>query len=244
MRGVESFDSSNGGEDQDMNSESLTGDGPVAAKATRRGFGRRAAVIGTAIALVSSIAAISGAVVLNRVAPRAVPKVDIVGKGIFNCAQVTGEVGYSPTISSAGSLTKHERVSIWFIATKCKAVKGTKASPVPKYVTGSLSFLDNYGTTCPQLTSAGGPPLGTGVLNLAYNFPQVPVTMIDPSVAPAESVTQAGALWNITGSGGVSDGSYLSPGFKAQIKPNPIAPQSCPRGLTSEYIIRGTLTAV
>jgi len=217
-------------------------DGPAGTTSHRRRFGRRTAVVATAVALVSSLAAISGAAVLHRQSTAPPPKVDIVGKGIFSCGLVQGEVGYSPTIKSSGSPKQTERVSIWFKATQCKVVAGTRATPVPKWVIGAMSFVDQaFGTTCPQLS---GPPLGTGILNLTYNFPGVPVTMIDPSVAPAESVIAAGPLWNLVSSAGVTDGSYISPSFKAQIKPNPIAPQSCPKGITSEYIIRGTLTNV
>jgi hypothetical protein len=202
-------------------------------------LGRRIALFGTSIALLGTVA-IGGTALASSghvARPASVPKLDIVGKGTFNCATVTGEVGYSPAIISGGK-TK-ERVSIWFVASGCKPSSTTGAKPIPKTVVGSISFLDNFLNGCPQLS---GPPLGTGILNLAYNFPQVPVTMIDPSVAPTAVVTDVGALWKIVG--GVTDGSYVSPGFSALIKPNPIAPQSCGRGITSEYIIRGTLTNV
>lgn len=208
---------------------------------TGRVLGRRAALFGTTIALAASVAIGGTALASSHTArPGAVPKVDIVGKGTFDCATVTGEVGYSPAIVSGGK--SKERVSIWFVASNCKATGTTGAKPIPKTVVGSMSFVDNnFLNGCPQLS---GPPLGQGVLNMTYNFPQVPVTMIDPSVAPFETVTQVGALWSITGSTGVTDGSYPSPGFKAMIKPNPIAPQNCAKGITSEYIIRGTLTSV
>jgi hypothetical protein len=204
---------------------------------------RRIAVVGAAIALVGSVTAISGAAVtISRgLAPSVQPKVDIVGKGLFNCTTVTGEVGYSPDIKAPGATTGHERVSIWFVASNCTALPGQKTTPVPKKVVGSMSFLDNFGTTCPQLS---GPILGTGIVNLAYNFPGVPVTMIDPSVAPAVQVKQVGAFWDFLPVPGVTDGSYISPKFNAFFKPNPIAPQNCQKGITSEYIIRGALYSV
>ena len=204
-------------------------------------LGRRVALFGAAIAVASTVVIGGTALASSRhAAPAATPTKDIVGKGVFNCGLVQGEVGYSPAIISGGH--QKERVSIWFKATKCAASTGTKATPVPRWVIGSLSFVDSkFLNGCPQLSGA---PLGSGTLNLAYNFPPVPVAMIDPSVAPLETVTEVGALWSITGTAGVTDGSYVSPTFSAMIKPNPIAPQSCTRGITSEYIIRGTLTNV
>jgi len=209
---------------------------------------RRVALFGVSVALVSSIVAVGGTALASSrpsvqkpatlFGPRAVPKVDIVGKGQFNCSTVTGEVGYSPAIISGGR--QKERVSIWFIATGCKPTATTGAQPIPKYVVGAISFQDNnFLNGCPQIS---GPPLGVGTLDLSYNFPPVPALMIDPSVAPVATVKDVGALWQITG--GISDGSYVSPGFTALIKPNPIAPGTCGNGITSEYIIRGTLTAV
>jgi hypothetical protein len=85
--------------------------------------------------------------------------------------------------------------------------------------------------------------LGTGTLNLAYDFPPVPGKMIDPSVASSVTVTQSGAFWDLAG--GVNWGSYSpSPSFSAQLKPDVIGAQTCGNGLTSEYIIRGTLSNV
>jgi len=218
----------------------------MASSKTVTHLGRRAALIGATIGLASSVLVIGGTALASSrhasvVRPASVPTKDIVGKGQFNCATVTGEVGYSPAIISGGKMK--ERVSIWFVATGCKSVvssTGGPATPLPKEVIGALSFMDNnFLNGCPQIS---GPPLGNGVLDLAYNYPPVPVAMIDPSVAPSATVTDVGPLWSIKGA--VTDGSYVSPTFSALIKPNPIAPQNCKSGITSEYIIRGTLSNV
>jgi hypothetical protein len=71
--------------------------------------------------------------------------------------------------------------------------------------------------------------------------------MIDPSVAALATVQSSiafgPALWQIAGA--VTDGSYsVSPGFIAQIKPIPFGGQNCAKGITSEYITRGTLSKV
>jgi len=209
-------------------------------------LGRRAALIGATVGLVSSILVVGGTALASgrhssAVHASSVPTKDIVGKGQFSCSTVTGEVGYSPAIVAGGKMK--ERVSIWFTATGCKSTGGSTggpATPLPKQVIGALSFMDNnFLNGCPQIS---GPPLGTGVLDLAYNYPPVPTAMIDPSVAPSATVTDVGALWSIKGA--VTDGSFVSPTFSALIKPNPIAPQNCQKGITSEYIIRGTLTNV
>jgi hypothetical protein len=211
------------------------------------GFRSRAALIGAAAIVASSLVALGGTALASSHASTPTPRIDIVGKGIFNCSVVTGEIGYSPALKSSGSTTAHERVSIWIKATKCARVPGTTATPIPRQVVTALSYLDNFGTTCPQLSGPIPPklPFGTGVMDLSYNFPPVPVAMIDPSVAPAASVFSDTnpALWDIATTG-VQDGSYVSSTFHAQIKPAPIGAQSCRTGLTSEYITRGTLTAV
>jgi hypothetical protein len=206
-------------------------------------LGRRVALIGATVAMVTGVLVVGGTALASSrhtVKPAAVPKVDIVGKGIFNCATVTGEVGYSPAIKANSRLK--ERVSIWFLATNCKPAAGAGAQPIPKFIVGALSFPDNnFLNGCPQLS---GPPLGVGTLDLAYNFPGVPALMIDPSVAPLETVKQLGAFWTISGLPGITDGSYVSPTFTATIKPNPIGGQNCKTGITSEYISRGTLKNV
>jgi hypothetical protein len=74
------------------------------------------------------------------------------------------------------------------------------------------------------------------MLNLTYNYPPVPSPMIDPSVAPAVTVTQVGAFWKLTGQ--VTAGSYPDPSPNLQIllKPVVIGAQNCKTGITSEYI--------
>ena len=175
-----------------------------------------------------------------------VPKTDVIGKGIFDCSVVTGEIGYSPPISFGGSASAHEVVSIWFQATHCTQVAGTKpvTPSIPKVIIGSISYVDRFGTKCPQISTAASGPFGKGVLNLAYNYPPAPLNMIDPSVAPTTSVQSAPniALWAI--SGPVVDGSFVSPTFNGQIKPIIIGSQSCATGLTSEYITRGFLNNI
>ena len=103
---------------------------------------------------------------------------------------------------------------------------------------GKHQFHCGKGNACPQIGT-----LGTGTLNLAYEFPPVPGKMIDPSVASSVTVTQSGAFWDLAG--GVGWGSYSpSPSFSAQLKPIVIGGQTCGNGLTSEYITRGTLSNV
>jgi hypothetical protein len=161
--------------------------------------------------------------------PAVAPKIDIVGKGLINCKAATGEVGYSPASQTGvvGPLT----VSIWFQATDCSPAV-TSTTPVPKTVTGSISF-----------TMPNGCPLsgwfGQGMLNLAYNYPPVPTpTMIDPSVAPWATVSDVGLtpFWTISGQ--VASGSYPSSKFVIVLKPDVIGAQSCKSGITSEYISR------
>jgi hypothetical protein len=165
------------------------------------------------------------------------PSVDIVGRGLVDCAVATGEVGYSPNILSAGSPKTTEWYSIWFDATKCFAAPvkpGARpfAKPVPVTVIGALAFKARQGNICPQLGS-----LGKGLLYLTYNYPGVPNPMIDPSVADV-TVSQYGPYWHLHGT--VFAGSYMVPGSKLDIglKPDVIGAQSCPNGITSEYIAR------
>jgi len=221
-----------------MQHTSPSPDGVTAPARAPRGVGRRVAVIATAVAMVTSIAAISGAAVAKlAAAPHATPTVDIVGKGFFNCSNVTGEIGFSPTTISTGGPARGDRVSIWFQGTKCAPVAGAVATPVPISVVGSMSFLSTRGNYCPQL----GVLSKSAVLNLAYNFPGVPVKMIDPSVAPQETVIGA-ANWQFPPGGtGVTDGSYVSPKFYAVFHPILIGPQSCAKGVTSMYIQHGVL---
>ena len=112
---------------------------------------------------------------------------------------------------------------------------------MPKWVIGSMSFTTP--NRCPLLSIPSGTPLGTGTLNLAYNYPDVASLLIDPSVAPKVTVTQSGPYWILAGP--VISGSYPDPTFKVLLKPNSFAGQSCsPPGFTSEYIARsqGPLT--
>jgi hypothetical protein len=169
------------------------------------------------------------------VAPGVVPTSAVVGTGLISCAAMTGEVGYTTPSISGG--TAAETISIWFKATKCSAPSGTIATPVPKSVTGSMSFPSVNSSACPQFGT-----LGTGTLNLSYNYPPVAGVVIDPSVTLPVTATQVGALWDL--SGGTVSGSYPSTTFSGTLKPNPIGGQDCGSGITSEYIIRGTLSNV
>lgn len=161
------------------------------------------------------------------------PTADIVGKGLVNCKVATGEVGYSPTISSAGSTTATEWYSIWFTATRC-AGASTGTRPVPTTVIGALSFKARQGTVCPQFGI-----LGKGYLYLTYEYPGVPNPMIDPSVGLV-TVNTYGAFWHLHGT--IFAGSYKDPAgvpFDAGIKPNLIGGHGCNNGgIDSEYIAR------
>jgi hypothetical protein len=152
-----------------------------------------------------------------------VPTNDIVGAGLVQCTKATGEVGYSPAsiAGGGGPLT----ISIWFRATGCSS-----GQPTPKTVIGSMSFQTT--NTCPLLSP---PALGSGTLNLAYNYPPVPNPMIDPSVGQNVTVTQSGPYWVLTGS---VVGSYPSSNLQIWLKPVPIGGQNCGTGITSEYISR------
>jgi hypothetical protein len=197
---------------------------------------RRLVVAGGAFALALSVSGVMLFTGISSGSTTGAPTTDVVGVGIFNCAVVTGEVGFSPTEVTGGTAT--ETTSIWFQATQCKAVSGAAAKPIPKTVVGSMSFTSALANACPQLGT-----LGTGTLNLAYDFPPVPAKMIDPSVASSVTVTQSGAFWDLAGA--VGSGSYSpSPSFSAQLKPIAIGSQTCANGLTSEYITRGTLSNV
>ncbi len=195
-------------------------------------------VVGLFVSL-AAVLALAGFAVAATVTPHATPTTDIVGTGLVNCAVATGEVGYSPASIKGG--TSPETVSIWFQAKKCSAASST-TSPVPISVIGSMSFSAIQNNGCPQLGK-----LGTGILNLTYNYPPVPVTMIDPSVASTVTVTQSGPYWDL--SGAVTAGSYPDPSpttFTIDLKPNAIGGQNCGTGITSEYIIRaqGLLTNI
>ena len=197
---------------------------------------RRLVVASGAFALALSVVGALALTGISSAGTTGTPSVDIVGAGVFSCGVVTGEVGFSPTEISGGNVT--ETTSIWFQASQCKAASGAIAKPVPKTVVGSISFTSAVNNVCPQIGT-----LGTGTLNLAYNFPPTPAKMIDPSVASAVTVTQSGAFWDL--SGGVNWGSYSpSPSFSAVLKPIVIGTQTCSTGLTSEYITRGTLSNV
>lgn len=93
-----------------------------------------------------------------------------------------------------------------------------------------MSFTRKNG--CPLLSP---PVLGTGTLNLTYNYPPVPRNMIDPSVGQTVTVTQVGPFWVLKGA---LIGSYPSANFVAWLKPDVIGAQNCKTGITSEYIIR------
>lgn len=168
------------------------------------------------------------------------PTAVVVGTGLVDCESVTGEVGYTvPSIAGGGA---NETISIWFVGKKCVPAGGAGAAPVPASVIGSMSFTSNLKNGCPLLSP---PALGTGVLNLTYNYPPVPATVINPSVAMPVTVTQAGALWNLTlAPGGSVLGSYPSATFSASIKPVTIAGQNCGTGINAEYISRGVLANV
>ena len=154
-----------------------------------------------------------------------VPTVDIVGAGLVKCTVATGEVGFSPAaqVGGASPLT----VSIWFKATRCSG-----GQPAPSTVIGSMSF-QVQANHCPLLGQ-----IGSGTLNLAYNYPPVPNPMIDPSVAPNTTVTQAGPYWVLNGPPAGMVGSYPSTTMQIWLKPNVIGAQNCKTGITSEYIAR------
>jgi hypothetical protein len=197
-------------------------------------------ILGVLVSLLTVLAltGVSEAAPAVPVGTSATPTADIVGVGLVNCAVVTGEIGFSPAIMTAGTAT--ETVSIWFQGTKCSPAPGTKTGPVPTSVVGGMSFTSTENNGCPQLKA-----IGAGTLNLAYNFPPVPTIMIDPSVAPKVTVTTAGAPpapWTLAGP--VTAGSYPSPGFKASLKPIIVGGQTCANGITSLYITSGTLTNV
>jgi len=179
-----------------------------------------------AIASTTMGGSLATAATQSHQAPTVTPTKDIVGTGLVTCTKATGEVGYSPAsqTGATGNLT----VSIWFKATGCSAAAGG-ASPVPTSVIGSMSVVTQNG--CPLLST-----IGTGTLNLAYNYPPVPNPMIDPSVAQTATVSDSGPYWVITGT--VNAGSYPSTTFQAWLKPDVIAPGNCKSGITSEYIIR------
>jgi hypothetical protein len=162
-----------------------------------------------------------------------VPTRDIVGRGLVNCAVATGEVGYSPASKAGGAspLT----INIWFVATKCTPAPGSKTSPVPKSVIGSISVQTKNG--CPL-----GGTFGQGTLDLTYNYPGVPNPMVDPSSATNVTLFNPGPgispFWTLSPAPGPGlVGSYPSTTFHISFKPNVIA-GNCTSGLTSEYIAR------
>lgn len=165
--------------------------------------------------------------------PAVVPTRDIVGTGLVNCAVATGEVGYSPASKAGGAspLT----INIWFVATKCTPAPGSKTSPVPKSVIGSISVQTTNG--CPL-----GGTFGTGTLDLTYNYPGVPNPMVDPSSATNVTLSDPGTspFWTLTPALAPNPGlvgSYPSSTFSISFKPNVIA-GNCTSGITSEYIAR------
>lgn len=173
------------------------------------------------------------------------PSRDVVGHGLIKCGAATGEVGYDP--ASQAGINGPLYIMIWFQFTKCTAQPEPglpPGHPVPKTVVGSISFFHPHGNGCPLSGR-----LGTGVLNLSYNFPPVPSpVMIDPSAALKVTVTNFGPtpFWTLRGL--VSEGSYKAPStmpFTWVLKPDPIG-GNCQKGITSEYIIRsnGPLTNI
>ncbi len=197
--------------------------------------------------VVSTLAAFTGVASAqkNKVETTAGPTSDVIGIGLFSCKTVTGEIGFSPTTISSGSIGTPETVSIWFDATKCVPNTGVVVKPLPKTVIGSESFISNQGNLCPQLSTPPGTPLGTGTLNLAYNFPPVPTpTIIDPTVGQSVTVTQVGGYWNLAGALGA--GSYPSGNFTAHLHPVLVGAESCNTavGVTSMWINHGTLSNV
>jgi len=169
----------------------------------------------------------------------ATPTKDIVGKGLFNCAVVTGEIGFSPATVASGGTGTTETVSIWFDASKCSAVPGSVVKPVPSTVIGSESFISNLGNFCPQLSP---PSLGAGTLNLTYNFPPVPNPIVDPTVGQSITVNGA-ASWTLTGL--LNAGSYTpAPNFTASLHPVLVGAQNCTSGVNSMFINHGTLSNV
>ncbi len=176
-----------------------------------------------------------------------IPTTDVVGLGLIQCKAATGEVGYDPA-SKAGAKGQLY-IMIWFQFTDCGPQGRITKTPIPKTVVGSISFFHTdiknrlAGNGCPLLGH-----LGTGRLNLSYNFPPVPSpVMIDPSAALKVTVTQSAAFWILKGT--ISEGSYkgapLVP-FNWVLKPDVIGTQNCKSGITSEYIIRsnGALTNI
>jgi hypothetical protein len=162
------------------------------------------------------------------------PTADVVGTGLVNCAVVTGEIGFSPASISGGSSV--EVINIWLLGQKCTPVKGKVGTkPVPSTVSLSMSLTTT--NVCPMLGVIGG-----GTANLAYNYPVTSSPMIDPSTAMNVAVTESGPFWNLQGQ--VNWGSYLSPLFKANIKPVGVGSESCSSGITSMYVTRGTLSNV
>lgn len=199
-----------------------------------RGLGRRSTTVllcaaGTlAIASTAVGGSLAAAASPSHARPAVRPVRDIVGAGLITCKVATGEVGYSPA-SKAGA-TGLLTVSIWFQASGCSGASST-AKPIPRTVIGAMSFTRKNG--CPLLSP---PVLGTGVLNLAYNYPPVPASMIDPSVGQSVTVTQVGPFWVLKGA--ITAGSYPSASFTAWLKPEVIGAQNCKTGITSEYIVR------
>ncbi len=135
---------------------------------------------------------------------------DIVGAGKISCGAATGEVGYSPRISSTGSKKVTEWVSIWFVATHCSPSK------LP-----------------------GRPVIGKPVPKTVYNYPGVHNPMIDPSVGLV-TITQSGPYWHLNGPIFAGSYPTLTgPAFDAWIKSNLIGGHGCNnRGIDSEYIAR------
>jgi hypothetical protein len=200
---------------------------------------RRAAVrgfIGLGVGLAAVLATAGFATGAVRPAT-ALPKVDVVGRGAVDCKDVTGEIGFSPRIIVGGN--QPVMVSIWFQGTDCAG----PAKPLPKRVIGSMSFLAKV-NACP-LASPAGAVVGSGLLNLAHNYPPVPAPiMIDPSVAPVVNVTP-GAIWTL--SGPVTWGSYVNASstiFTAKLKPVVVGPENCRVGITSMRISSGVLINV
>lgn len=208
---------------------------------------RRHRLLLGAVSLAAGLAALAGSTGIagaSVATPRTtgVPTADIVGTGLVNCADVTGEIGFSPASISGG--TAVEVINIVLQGQKCTPAKGSvSAKPVPKTVSLSMSITTT--NACPLIGVIGG-----GTANFAYNFPPVPSPMIDPSTAMNVSVTEGrpytlNGYWRLLGQ--VNWGSYGSPAnplFQANIHPVIVGKESCGNGVSSLYVNGGTLTNV
>jgi hypothetical protein len=199
-------------------------------------LGLTAVLASTGIALAAPAAPHSAPAGARATTPQ--PKIDLIGQGLVNCDVVTGEVGFSPKLTAAG--TKLEMISVWFQGSRCTpATPGAATRPVPKTVIGSITYF-----TKPMCPIKKQEVQGQQV-DLTYNYPPVPTpTMIDPSAVPATTVIVSNWVWHL---GGAVLGSYPSPAstpFTAVLRTAPIGPENCKSGYTSLYIKSGVLANV